>query len=120
MLSGYTLPKTHLLTKSGEFQRVYRHGRRFRGHGYTVIVVPNTEGSNRLGISVQKKTGKAVRRNRIKRLVREAFRLNPDLFPVNSDIVVTIGPGFDMNSLHTLQAGLKEILGFHSTRGPLV
>jgi ribonuclease P protein component len=85
-----------------------------------VIVLPKPEGSNRLGISVQKKTGKAVRRNRIKRLVRETFRINRDLFPACSDIVVTIRPGFDMNSLSALQASMKEILGFQHSRGPLV
>jgi ribonuclease P protein component len=42
----------------------------------------------RLGITVTKKTGNAVKRNRIKRLIREFFRLNKALFPAGQDLVI--------------------------------
>jgi ribonuclease P protein component len=47
----------------------------------------------RLGISVNKKTGNAVHRNRLKRLAREAFRLNRHSFNSQVDIVLSIQPG---------------------------
>ncbi|MBM9537231.1 ribonuclease P protein component [Desulfobulbus alkaliphilus] len=108
-----------MLTKTRQFQRVYQLGHRLRGNGYNIIVLPNGVGFNRLGISVQKKIGNAVRRNRIKRLIRETFRLNRNMFPANSDIVVTIGPGFQTNSLSALQASMEEILGAQNKRRPL-
>lgn len=98
----FRLPKAHLLRTTGEFQRVYRLGRRFRGEGFALIFHANSLAYNRLGISVHRKAGCAVRRNRMKRLVREAFRLNREIFPPASDIVVTIRPGFSIDTLQEL------------------
>ncbi|NLX19235.1 MAG: ribonuclease P protein component [Desulfobulbus sp.] len=98
-LSHCTLPKRHLLRSTGEFQSVYKAGRRYRGNGFTLIILPHNHGYNRLGISVSRKVGNAVRRNRIKRLIRETFRLNRGVFPQSADIVWTIKPDFSINSL---------------------
>ncbi|MDD2464210.1 MAG: ribonuclease P protein component [Desulfobulbus sp.] len=105
------LPKTHLLRTNGEFQCVYRAGKRYHGYGFAVIVSANTLQWNRLGISVQRKAGNAVRRNRIKRLIREIFRCNRTRFPECSDIVVTVRPNFPFDSLEKLQNALLAILG---------
>jgi ribonuclease P protein component len=110
-LNRFALPKSHLLRTTGEFQRVYQTGQRLRGNGFALIFLPNTLPYNRLGISVQKKTGNSVRRNRIKRLVREVFRLNRELFPQASDIVVTVRPGFAINSLVDMQTSMVRIIG---------
>ena len=110
-MNRYALPKTDLLRTTGEFQRVYRGGRRIWGNGFAIILLP-TEGERcRLGISVQKKTGNAVRRNRIKRLFREVFRLNRALFPVSCDIVFTVRPGFIDTNMCTVQANVTKLLG---------
>jgi len=53
-----------------------------------VIYAPNDLGITRLGITVSKKIGNAVKRNRIKRVIRELFRLNKNRFPVGYDIVI--------------------------------
>ncbi|MGE4559841.1 MAG: ribonuclease P protein component [Desulfobulbus sp.] len=104
-----TLPKTHLLRTNGEFQCVYRAGRRSYGNGFAVIVLANALPWNRLGISVQRKVGNAVRRNRIKRLIREVFRCNRTRFPQWSDIVITVRPHFPFDSLEELQNALLAI-----------
>jgi len=66
---------THLRW-SNEFQRVYRTGNRHESHLMTVFVLPNTLPHHRVGITASRKAlGKAVDRNRAKRLLREAFRL---------------------------------------------
>ena len=85
----YTLPKTALLRKSAQYKAVYQQGKRIRGRHFSLIVLDNDHGYNRLGISVHGvKT--AVRRNRFKRIVREFFRLNRDFLPPSKDIVFAI------------------------------
>jgi ribonuclease P protein component len=76
-----------------------------------MIYLPNAESYNRLGISVHRKTGNAVRRNRIKRLIREVFRLNRGLFPPSCDIVFTVRPEFAINSLLDLKASVARNIG---------
>ena len=90
----YELPKSHLLRKNREFDRVYRLGKRCKGDGFSIIYLQAEQKGNRLGISVQRKAGSAVRRNRIKRIIREVFRLNRSLFPPDADIVVTVRQSF--------------------------
>jgi ribonuclease P protein component len=110
-LDRYTLPKNHLLRTTGEFQRVYRSGLRLYGKGFALIFLANALEYNRLGISVHRKAGNAVRRNRIKRLVREVFRLYRDLFPAATDIVLTVRPGFAINSLFDMQTSVARVIG---------
>ncbi len=76
-----------------------------------MIFMSNEESFNRLGISVHRKIGDAARRNRIKRLIREVFRLNRDLFPQSCDVVFTIRPEFAINSLPDMQASVVQVIG---------
>jgi ribonuclease P protein component len=57
-----------------------------------VYCSPNGLDFARIGISIGKACGNAVSRNRVKRLIRESFRLNPDRFPVGFDYVVVVNP----------------------------
>jgi len=94
----FKLPKFCLLRKTREFDRVYRQGRRLHGKGFSLIFAANSVEYNRLGISVQKKTGNAVERNRVKRIIREAFRTHRERFPLQSDIVLAVRPGFPLQT----------------------
>jgi ribonuclease P protein component len=70
------LPKDARLRKSAEFRTVYDGGRRFDGRLVTVFVLPTRLDQHRLGITASRKLSRlAVKRNRAKRLLREAFRL---------------------------------------------
>ena len=73
----FRLPKECRLRRSSEFQLVYKRGNRIHGEFVTVFLMPNDRGLHRLGITASRKgIGKAVARNRAKRLLREAFRLS--------------------------------------------
>jgi len=61
----------------------------------------NRPGRTRLGIAIGRKAGKACERNRIKRRLREYFRLNRDKIPPETDVVVIVLPG--TASLETYQ-----------------
>jgi len=68
------------LRDTAEFQHVYRNGKRYEGVFISAFVIENQELNHRLGVTASKKAiGKAVQRNRAKRLLRETFRLSETL-----------------------------------------
>ena len=68
------------LRDSDQFQHVYRNGKRYEGVFITAFVIENQELNHRLGVTASRKAlGKAVQRNRAKRLLRETFRSNETL-----------------------------------------
>jgi ribonuclease P protein component len=83
-----------------------------RGNGFALIYLPGELPDSRLGISVHRKVGNAVHRNRIKRIVREAFRLHREIFPQSSDIVFTIRPDFSLDGMHSIRAAVSRLTGF--------
>jgi ribonuclease P protein component len=76
------------IRKRTEYLSIYQHGTRLHARHFTIVAQKNELGYGRLGITVSKKVGDAVRRNRVKRLIREYFRLNKTRFVTSRDIVV--------------------------------
>ncbi|HOX43702.1 MAG TPA: ribonuclease P protein component [Myxococcota bacterium] len=83
-----TFPKQSRLLKRSEYLRVQGSGRKLQTRSLLILRLPNRLGRTRLGIAVSKKYGPSVQRNRLKRLVREAFRRHKELFPASADLVV--------------------------------
>jgi ribonuclease P protein component len=80
------------LTASPEFERVYRNGSVYRGRLFSVHALPNTIGEPRLGLSVSKKVGTAVKRNKVRRRLKEVFRFSAIRLPDNLDFVISARP----------------------------
>ena len=88
---------------------MYKQGRRVKGSDFSLIFLANELSDSRLGISVHRMLRGAVRRNRIKRIVREVFRLNRDIFPKACDIVITVGPNFRHSSTESVRQAVAGL-----------
>lgn len=81
-------PKYRRLRKRPEFQQVYQTGLRVPGRLFTLFYrQTGSEEPGRIGLTVSRKVGGAVVRNRVKRLLRESARHSWELFPAGSEVV---------------------------------
>jgi ribonuclease P protein component len=91
-LKRFSFPKTKRLVSNRQFKAVLARDLRAGNELLTLFVAENNCGYPRLGVSVGKSSGKAVVRNRLKRLLREVFRQNQDRIPANCDYLLMISP----------------------------
>ena len=87
------LPRADRIRRREDFLRIQSEGRRVHTPHFILVVLPATDTRLRLGVTVSRRVGDSVRRNRVKRLVREVFRRNRGLFPPASDVVVVARAG---------------------------
>jgi ribonuclease P protein component len=73
--------RRHRLTKASEFDAVFANKIRKSSGAITVHIRPNDLSEHRLGLSIGRRVGGAVARGRLKRMIREVFRLNREAFP---------------------------------------
>jgi ribonuclease P protein component len=104
------------LSRSADFERVYREGRSHASRHLVVYAFPRAQadGGPRLGVSVGRKLGGAVERNRVKRLLREAFwAAEPTLSPGHDFVIVARPAAGELASEggeRALEGALREVL----------
>jgi ribonuclease P protein component len=105
------------LSRSAEFDRVYREGRSHAGRHLVLYSFPREAGGDdtpRLGLSVGRKVGGAIERNKVKRLLREAFWQSEELLPGGHDFVVVArseaGEFAEREGLAGIKTELDELL----------
>jgi len=89
---GLRFPRRMRLSRDLEYQAVYAAKARVFAGPLIVFARPNDLGHPRLGLAVGRRVGNAVVRNRIKRRLREAFRLSADDLPAGYDLVIRVRP----------------------------
>ncbi len=85
-------PRSRRLTSRRQFAKVYNGGRKARRRSFTIFGLANDVGHCRLGLTVTRRAGSAVTRNRIKRVLRDAFRRQGPGWPESMDLVINAYP----------------------------
>lgn len=98
------------LTRAIDFKRVRRSGRSFAHPLVVILITPGEAQNSRVGIITGRSIGKAVRRNRIKRQLKEVFRSLIPGFKKNVDIVVIARNPLGEVCFTEIQAAIKQLL----------
>src|ERR687885_1824732 len=126
---GRRRPPRRRLSRSAEFERVYRHGRSKANRFLVLYAFPReaaadggAEDGPRLGLSVSRRVGGAVERSRVKRVLREAFWSEAPRLPAGADYVVVARPDAlglaKREGMHGVRAALAELIsGFGAGTG---
>lgn len=109
MLS-FTFKKEERIRRRSDFIRISKEGKKYYSPHFRVWMCPNQLPYCRLGIVVSKKIGSAVKRNHLKRLVREFFRLHKEELFQSADFVIQAKEGADKLTFWEVVAELQEIL----------
>lgn len=84
----YKLPKQNILRKNKQFQSVYRYGKSYANRMMVIYVLSNKDTQRKVGFAAGKRLGNAVVRNRVKRLLRETYRLNQHKLKLGFDLLL--------------------------------
>ncbi|RDY23428.1 ribonuclease P protein component [Romboutsia maritimum] len=103
--------RTQGLKKDSDFRKVYKHGKSFANKYLVMYILKNKSDCSRVGISVSKKVGKAITRNKVRRLIRESYRLYIDeKVKTGYDIVFIARVSSKDASFNDIQKSLKHLV----------
>jgi ribonuclease P protein component len=106
---SFFFSKAQRLLKRSEYVHLSKEGRKISGKVFWASVAEGRAGQTRLGITVTKRVGKAYQRNRIKRVIREYFRLNKHRFDTIHDINIIATREAAKQSNSQLNAHLERL-----------
>lgn len=107
-----TFRKSERIRKRGDFLTIQHEGRRLSSPHFTLLLYPRESGLNRLGITASRRVGGAVKRNRIKRLLREYFRRNKSSFCGPCDILIIVKKMSQKLTFQEVQEEIDKILRY--------
>lgn len=109
--TDHSFPKAYHLLRPSEFRRVYDNGSRISGSLFTSFLLQREERSNpRIGFTLPRALGKAVRRNRMRRRLREAIRLEFHRVPARWDIVINPRRTLEDASWELIQKEVRKLV----------
>ncbi len=104
-----TAGKSLRITRRDDFSRLFDAGKRMADSTLTMFALPNDRKTVRLGVAVSGRHGNAVRRNRVKRLCREAFRLLRPQLPAGWDYMIVPRTGKEFG-IERLQSSIRALV----------
>lgn len=104
------MEKTTSLKKNYQFRMVYSRGKSVANRHLVVFVLKNRDECNKLGVSVSKKVGKSVVRNRVKRLIKESYRNLENDIKTGYDIIVIARQPSNIARYKEIYSGMKRLL----------
>lgn len=106
----FAFPRRARLCEERQFRRVYRQGKRINIRPLRFCLLRNKGDGSRLGLAVGRRVGAAVVRNRWKRAVREAFRLNRHELNASHDIVVSVDWNASPGEVERVEGAFRELI----------
>ncbi|MGE8204775.1 ribonuclease P protein component [Heyndrickxia sp. NPDC080065] len=105
------MKKSYRIKKNIEFQHVFKKGKSFANRQFVIYVLKKRDQENfRIGLSVSKKIGNAVKRNEIKRYLRQCFtELKENIDKGNDYVIIARKPAAEMN-FHEVKSSLQHVL----------
>lgn len=109
-LLNYRFPKELKIRKTSDYEEIFGSSKRLRSKHFDILYVKNSLGYSRAGLVVGKKNIRsAVKRNRVKRLIREVFRKNKSLFD-SLDVVFLAKQDSDTLNYSNVKREFEEII----------
>lgn len=102
-------PGFYRLRKSWEYRLIKKMGCKYTTPHFVLLALDNNINNSRLGITVSRRVGNAVQRNRLKRIIREFFRVRIHLYPALSDYSIIAKPGTALLSSSEINIELNRV-----------